>query len=685
MVKKLNSIKIRFIVSIFIVIFLLSTVIGVLNFIQSSIVLEDEFKDKMFQQVLRETKDINQEFFQYQIMQESLREYVKSSFNMYELKQRGDEYLSEYNHILSKYMKFIAKRYSGNLYGIFVTFNPELTPSTTNKVHAFWYMDPELDGSFKNVTEIDKTWFKKDDPKMNWFYSVINNDEGKWSVLTNQETGEVSIDYNSSVSIDGKGICVFGIGLKDNKLKQKLEEIDLYDNSPVEIVPYNVMGEVTEEYNSITDNGKNLVGVKEVTIDGKKMIAAHSRLNTGSLLVLKVPKSEVLKPLNSFKTNQIFIVIVAIIIGLVLAYYYAKTLTNPLVKMTSYANALASGDFSSNIDQKLLNKKDEIGVLANALNKMKIDIRRIVQTIISESINVDDKVQNVRGNVELLNNNLKDVFETTKVLTENMEETTSSSEQMTVTLQEIKKAVQSIAYKSQEGSVASGEINEKANTTRINVDESQRKAIQIFSETKQQLEQAINKSKIVEEIDILSETIMQITEQTNLLALNAAIEAARAGESGKGFSVVADEIRKLAEQSKYTVLKIQGVTSEVKGSVGNLSRSANNLLEFVSTDVENDYKKMLDVADKYSEDAKLVNDLVNDFSATSEELLASTEYVLTVIDEIVVMINKGASSTTDIADRMSESNYKTNEVNHQVGKTKESMEKLKKIINEFNI
>jgi methyl-accepting chemotaxis protein len=145
----------------------------------------------------------------------------------------------------------------------------------------------------------------------------------------------------------------------------------------------------------------------------------------------------------------------------------------------------------------------------------------------------------------------------------------------------------------------------------------------VFDGTRAELGEAIENSKVVEQISILSESIIQITAQTNLLALNASIEAARAGEAGRGFTVVAEEIRKLAEQSKGVVSKIQNITDQVKDSVNHLADSSNKLLEFMSTDVNNDYMSMLEIADKYNLDASFVSSMVSDFDSTSNDLLKS--------------------------------------------------------------
>lgn len=162
-------------------------------------------------------------------------------------------------------------------------------------------------------------------------------------------------------------------------------------------------------------------------------------------------------------------------------------------------------------------------------------------------------------------------------------------------------------------------------------------------------------------------------------------EAKRAGEAGRGFSVVADEIRKLAEASKGTVIEIHNVTDKVIGAVENLSKGSNRLLNFMNTNVQEDYNNMLTMADNYNRDAEFVNNLVTGFSSTSEELLASINEVSKTIEGVTQATNEGAEGATDIASRVSEINKKSENVSQEALKVKESAEKLKNEISRFKI
>jgi methyl-accepting chemotaxis protein len=392
---------------------------------------------------------------------------------------------------------------------------------------------------------------------------------------------------------------------------------------------------------------------------------------------------------SAFITNtqyfSIIIGIISLLIAFVLTSIVSSKITLPIKKSSEYLKQIAQGDFRVEIDPKFIARKDEIGTIVKGIQDMRDSLKHLVSSIMIETVNIEQEVEDALINMNELNDNFESVSATTQELAASMEETAASSEEMSATSQEIERAAQSIAERSQEGASAARDISIRAEQTRINFEASQKKGQVMFTGTKEQLEKAIEESKVVEQIYVLSNSIMQITEQTNLLALNAAIEAARAGESGRGFSVVADEIRRLAEQSKKTVTQIQDVTEKVIGSVNNLSDSSKELLHFMSTDVSKDYEDMLEVTVKYSEDASFVDDLVTEFSSTSEELLASIENILTAIDGVAIAADESASGTTDIAGRVSEVTIKSSEVMEQVIKSKESANNLKAEISKFKI
>ena len=375
----------------------------------------------------------------------------------------------------------------------------------------------------------------------------------------------------------------------------------------------------------------------------------------------------------------------SIVAGVLVSLTVGKNISDPLILAVTQLELIATGNFTKDLLQAFENRKDEIGGITKSIHNIQESLKGLIGNIIVESNSIEDIVEEVKNKVTALNENIEQVSATTEELSASMEETAAAAEEMSATSQEIEIAVHSIAEKSQQGAVEAAEINQRAEETKKNVQASQKKANEIFINTKEGLEKAIEQSKVVQQINVLSEVIMQITSQTNLLALNAAIEAARAGEAGKGFSVVAEEIRKLAEQSKDTVIEIQNIANRVTESVKNLSENSSNLLMFMSTDVDKDYKEMLEVADKYSNDAKFVDNLVVDLSSTSEELLASISDVLKTIDGVAEAASEGSVGSTDIAKRVSAVNKNSNEVLEQVLKTKESADKLKDEISKFKI
>ena len=199
------------------------------------------------------------------------------------------------------------------------------------------------------------------------------------------------------------------------------------------------------------------------------------------------------------------------------------------------------------------------------------------------------------------------------------------------------------------------------------------------------LQEAIEQSKTVEQINELADGILTITSQTNLLALNAAIEAARAGEAGKGFAVVADEIRNLAENSKDMVTRIQEVTNTILEAVNNLSYSSGQILEFIDQKVLSDYDTLVESSNKYSENSLKIDKMVTDFGSTSEELFASVQNMTKAIDEIASSTNEGAQGATDIAQDVEDIVNKSNEVINLSKSAEEKSNMLIKIISQFKI
>lgn len=383
--------------------------------------------------------------------------------------------------------------------------------------------------------------------------------------------------------------------------------------------------------------------------------------------------------------EYLIVTILFLMFTVVLAIVIVRGITSALKADIINVKEIALGNFTNKLSNKMLKRKDDFGTLSCAQDKMRIEIRSLISNAQDQIHTLDEVITLINTNVFGLNGEIEGVSATTEELAASTEETAASAQEIDAMSQTIEESARNMASKSREGAQEAVKIFQRAESVKNKTIQERTKLGVIHKEIGSSLEKALEDAKVVGEIEKLSKAIMEITSQTNLLALNASIEAARAGEAGRGFSVVANEIRSLAEQSKETVLHIQTITLDVTAAVNNLALDSGRLLEFVSGDVSKTFDIFVDMASGYSDDSTYINNLVTEFNAASNGLLESISGVMDAIGEVSKAAEEGADGTTDIAGRTATVMSKSDQVLSEVKRSVTAIEQLQMEINKFQI
>ena len=337
-------------------------------------------------------------------------------------------------------------------------------------------------------------------------------------------------------------------------------------------------------------------------------------------------------------------------------YVYAK-ISRPLRNATNSLNTMISdikngeGDLTVRLQA---NSKDEVGQLVAGINSLIESLQQIMLQVRTYSQDLKVSVDSVFRQVGNANGNVNDTSASMEELSASMEEATATTVSLSDQANGINQEMQDMNHEAQQGSDYAKNIKNTADRMKADVIENKNKAVQLIGEIKENLGKAIKNSTKVEMINELTNEILSISEQTTLLSLNASIEAARAGEAGKGFAVVANEIRALADSSNNTANKIQEISAMVTGAVNELSANANNMIDFVNTDVMRDYDLMVDTVDQYNTDANSFDEILSKFYNNTNQLSQTMTEMAESINQIAVTIEESSHAIENVASNSSE-------------------------------